>query len=101
MRHIDYGLSVLSARAFDLHPPYPVSPLDLATFYEEWVVRGEMAGFEVTQRFYEIGSPDGLEETQRHLSERAKRGQCRGAPVCAPAETQRHLTEQANSGNAG
>jgi len=30
--------------------------------------RGELAGFEVRERFYEIGSPDGLAETDALLS---------------------------------
>ena len=32
--------------------------------------RGELAGFEVTERFYEIGSVAGLEETRQHLAGR-------------------------------
>ena len=32
--------------------------------------RGELAGFEVTERFYEIGSVAGLEETRAHLAGR-------------------------------
>jgi hypothetical protein len=29
---------------------------------------GRLAGFEVTERFYEIGSPQGLADLERHLS---------------------------------
>jgi hypothetical protein len=32
--------------------------------------RGELAALEVTERFYEIGSTSGLEETRRHLTGR-------------------------------
>ena len=31
------------------------------------VAEGQMMGYEVTQRFYEIGSPVGLEETRGYL----------------------------------
>ena len=45
MEHIDYGLSILS--------PAGLRATDLP------------AGFEVHERFYEIGSPTGLEEFRR------------------------------------
>lgn len=68
MEHIDYGLGGLSAEALR---PYPdEAPLDLATVYEDLLARGELAGFEVAERFYEIGSPEGLAETRRHLGGR-------------------------------
>src|SRR6185503_4344527 len=66
MRHIDYGLGMLRAEAF---APYaPDAPLDLATVYQDLLSRGRLAAFEVTQRFYEIGSPAGLEETRSFLA---------------------------------
>jgi len=68
MRHIDYGIGVLSARALD---PFPVDePFDLAAVYERLVSNGELIGFEVSERFYEIGSPEGLEETRAFLARR-------------------------------
>jgi NDP-sugar pyrophosphorylase family protein len=66
MRYIDYGLGVLSARAFDSVPE--MGSCDLATVYQELLRRGELAGFEVTERFYEIGSVVGLEETRHYLA---------------------------------
>jgi N-acetyl-alpha-D-muramate 1-phosphate uridylyltransferase len=66
MRYIDYGLGVSSARAFDNVPES--GACDLAAVYQEMLRRGELAGFEVTERFYEIGSVAGLEETRRHLA---------------------------------
>lgn len=63
MEYIDYGLGILHAEVF---APYPADePLDLATIYRDLAGRGELAGYEVDQRFYEIGSPAGLEETRR------------------------------------
>jgi len=66
MRHIDYGLGVLSGRALQAVPLD--GPADLAQLYQLLLERGELAGYEVTRRFYEIGSPDGLAETRALLS---------------------------------
>jgi NDP-sugar pyrophosphorylase family protein len=66
MQHIDYGLGIFDRSAFDIVPED--SPFDLATVYQEMLRRGELAGFEVTERFYEIGSVAGLEETRKYLA---------------------------------
>jgi NDP-sugar pyrophosphorylase family protein len=68
MRHIDYGLGIFDRRAFNVVPAD--GPFDLASVYQKMLRRGELAGFLVTERFYEIGSAQGLLETRRHLSER-------------------------------
>jgi NDP-sugar pyrophosphorylase family protein len=68
MRHIDYGLGAFSARAFLRHDG--AERFDLADVYRELLADGELAGFEVPGRFYEIGSPSGLEETRRFLGAR-------------------------------
>ena len=65
MRHIDYGLGALSADAFDDVPAG--ERVDLAAIYQNLLRQGELAGFEVFQRFYEIGSPSGLAETRRYF----------------------------------
>jgi NDP-sugar pyrophosphorylase family protein len=69
MQHIDYGLSLLRREALAYLPPE--GPCDLADLYGELIARGEMAGHEVMRRFFEIGSPAGLAETQAHLQGRA------------------------------
>ena len=66
MNYIDYGLGVFRAEAFAGVPAGQAS--DLASLYEELLRRGEMAGYEVTQRFYEIGSPEGLRETAEYIA---------------------------------
>src|SRR5262245_38622331 len=66
MRYIDYGLSVWNRRAFEVVPK--TGPYNLALVCEAMLRRGELAGFEVTQRFYEIGSVVGLEEARKHLA---------------------------------
>jgi D-sedoheptulose 7-phosphate isomerase len=65
MRHIDYGVALLRRAALDRVPKDV--PYDLADLYRALVEEGRMAGFEVTKRFYEIGSPKGLEETRAYL----------------------------------
>lgn len=60
MRHIDYGLGVFSAEAFA--PWADGKSFDLADVYQDLIARGQLAGYEVSQRFYEIGSPAGLAE---------------------------------------
>lgn len=65
MQYIDYGLGVLRKEAFDEVPPD--RPYDLADVYRALVAHGELVGFQIPQRFYEIGSPAGLEETSLYL----------------------------------
>lgn len=60
MCHIDYGLSVLSARALQQGPA--TGPFDLAELFESLALGGRLAGFEVFERFYEIGSMRGLSD---------------------------------------
>lgn len=65
MQHIDYGLSVLTPRAFaGLEMK---TPLDLAEVFQKLVATGELAGYEVRERFYESGSPAGLAELEALL----------------------------------
>lgn len=66
MQYIDYGLGVWDRRALEVVPES--GAYDLAAVSREMLRRGELAGFEVTERFYEIGSVAGLEETRAHLA---------------------------------
>jgi len=65
MRHIDYGLGIFRQPAFDSFPRG--ESVDLADVQKALLARGELAGFEVTQRFYEIGSHAGLSELDHLL----------------------------------
>ncbi len=60
MQHIDYGLGLFRAAAFDGYPKQAV--VDLAEIQKSLVARGELAGYEIGERFYEIGSHEGLNE---------------------------------------
>ncbi len=66
MRHIDYGLGVFRAEAFAGFPADAV--VDLAQVQQALVNRGQLAGYEVKRRFYEIGSVAGLQELDRLLT---------------------------------
>lgn len=69
MTHIDYGLSLLRRAAVERIPAG--QPSDLAELYSALVGSGEMVGYEVTKRFYEIGSPAGLREAEEFILRRA------------------------------
>jgi hypothetical protein len=70
MRHIDYGLGVLKASVFTEYPQDFL--LDLTTIYQYLLKQGELFGYEVADRFYEIGSIGGLQETRDYLSMKSK-----------------------------
>ena len=70
MAHIDYGLGVLSAMVLGDTPAN--EPFDLADVYHDLSLRRELAGHEVCERFYEIGSHKGLEEAIRFFREEDK-----------------------------
>ena len=65
MQHIDYGVTLLRRSAIDAIPAD--RPTDLALLYASLVRNRQMMGFEVTRRFYEIGTPAALEETRAYL----------------------------------
>jgi NDP-sugar pyrophosphorylase family protein len=65
MTHIDWGLGGFRAAAF---AGYPDGKLDLARVYQDLLAKHELFGYEVFDRFYEIGSHAGLEDTRRLLS---------------------------------
>jgi len=66
MRHIDYGLSAFRKSAFaaTAHD----SAFDLSAVHQDLLAHDDLAGFEVPDRFYEIGSPEGLAETRALLA---------------------------------
>jgi NDP-sugar pyrophosphorylase family protein len=64
MEWIDYGLGGLVASALESVEP-EVS--DLSDLHHELAATGELFGFRATERFYEIGTASGFEETERFL----------------------------------
>ena len=69
MKHIDYGLGVLTAAALERYPQDV--PFDLADVYRDLLAAGQLAATDVSERFYEIGSPEGLAETRAFLEHRS------------------------------
>jgi NDP-sugar pyrophosphorylase family protein len=65
MKWIDYGLSGLDQAALDLAARG--SP-DLSELFRLLADRGSVCGFEASERFYEIGTPEGLAETEEFLA---------------------------------
>jgi len=65
MRHIDYGLSLFKAAVFDAYPAD--EKFDLAEVMGRLVREKQLAGYEVSERFYEMGSPAGLAELENRL----------------------------------
>lgn len=65
MQYIDYGVALLRREAIERIPAE--EPFDLADLYAQLVVEGQMAGHEVHNRFYEIGTPASLEEARKYL----------------------------------
>ncbi len=71
MHHLDYGLGVLTPGVFE---PYDErASLDLSTVYRDLAATGQLAGYEVFERFYEIGSVTGLAETRALFARRGTR----------------------------
>ena len=70
MTYIDYGLGVISASVFKQRPVG--QPFDLAHVYQDLSLRRQLAGFEVHERFYEIGSHTGLKETEDYFVNKDK-----------------------------
>jgi len=68
MKHIDYGLGILTKKAFGNFMNKKV--FDLSEVYKNLVEKDLLAGYEVKERFYEIGSFTGLEETNKFLSKK-------------------------------
>ncbi len=66
MEYIDYGLGMLRKSAFDEVDKKEV--FGLVELYKSLIQKKQMLGFEVKNRFYEIGSLSGLAETEKYLS---------------------------------
>jgi NDP-sugar pyrophosphorylase family protein len=64
MRWIDYGLGGFSVDALSVMDE---DEKDLARLYQRLAALGRLCGYEATERFYEIGTPTGLEEADAFL----------------------------------
>jgi NDP-sugar pyrophosphorylase family protein len=66
MRYIDYGLGVFKKSVFEELPADQVR--DLAGVYQELLMAGDLASYEVQDRFYEIGSLDGIQDLEQRIA---------------------------------
>jgi NDP-sugar pyrophosphorylase family protein len=70
MQYIDYGVGIFRADVLAAWPDK--KPFDVADVYSDLIKKKQLAGFEVTRRFYEIGSAEGIAELdlllRRHLA---------------------------------
>ena len=67
MVYIEYGANIFRKEALKFIPenqPYPLGELFLKLI--DWK---ELLAYEVKERFYQIGSPEGLEEFKRYVSQ--------------------------------
>jgi NDP-sugar pyrophosphorylase family protein len=71
MSWIDYGLGGLTERALEWADP---GETDLAGLYHNIAEHAELCGYEVSERFFEIGTPASLQETDRFLRSLALSG---------------------------
>lgn len=65
MDYIDYGLGIFKKKAFDAMAEREV--FDLSELYQDIISRKQMYGYEVPERFYEIGKMSGLAETENYI----------------------------------
>jgi hypothetical protein len=65
MNYIDYGLGVLSREVFNNVSIQ--APSDLSEIYSRLSSEGDLAAYEVFQRFYEIGTVDGIKSTEEYI----------------------------------
>jgi NDP-sugar pyrophosphorylase family protein len=72
MHYIDYGLGLLQSSALQAY--LAGQSFDLSKFYNDLSLAGELAGYEVFERFYEIGSHQGIADTQAYILEKTAKG---------------------------
>ena len=65
MQYIDYGLSLLRR---DVIAGIADRIFDVSAMFHRLSLEGQLAGYEVTERFYEIGSPEGLRDLEKYLA---------------------------------
>jgi N-acetyl-alpha-D-muramate 1-phosphate uridylyltransferase len=65
LEYIDYGVNLFQKDVLRLVPGS--QPYSLGTLFQSLISRSELAAYEVKERFYEIGCPDGLKECTAYL----------------------------------
>ena len=65
MSYIDYGVSILDKSSLKL--VLFDSKFELSDLYHTLSLNNQIAGYEVFERFFEIGSLKGIQETAQYL----------------------------------
>jgi len=65
MVYVDYGASILRKEALELVPHNHVYSLD--ELFAQLIREKQLLAYEVNKRFYQIGSPEGLEEFRKYM----------------------------------
>jgi len=66
---VNFGVTALRKRALSFIPP--TKEIGEEEFYHELIMRKELLAFQVSDRFYEIGSPQSLKEFEQFISRRS------------------------------
>lgn len=66
--YVDYGLSIFRKKALDFFPKN--KNLDLTQLNQKLISMNELAAYEVHQKFYEIGTFEGISDLELHLKTR-------------------------------
>ncbi|HEX2923402.1 MAG TPA: sugar phosphate nucleotidyltransferase [Chloroflexota bacterium] len=82
---VNFGVSALRRQALELVEPRRFC--DEETFYRQLISQRQLVAFEVKNRFYEIGSPSGLEQFSRFIEARLAQV---APPARVPSSPQRH-----------
>ena len=69
LTHIDYGINAFRSEVFTVLPVDRA--VDLAEVHREMIARGTLRALAVSERWHEIGSPEGLAETERFVRTRS------------------------------
>ncbi len=70
MEHLDYGINILKKTVLNDWPDGMA--FDLSEIFIKLIENGELAAFEIFKRFYEIGSFQGIKETEQYLNNKHK-----------------------------
>ena len=72
MIYIDYGASILRRDVLNLVPEGEVCSLD--ELFVQLIEQQQFLAYEVKERFYQIGSIDGIEEFKQYISQSGGKG---------------------------
>jgi len=72
MIYIDYGASIFRREVLNLIPEGEIHPLE--ELFRQLIERQQLLAYEIKERFYQIGSIDGIEEFKQYISRSGGKG---------------------------